>query len=117
MMKGGVVSRAAGSMQRENRWKLNKMYTAKKLTAYNKYIDSVMSMINKLHHKNGISNQDTHAFKESAAFIEINGSKHLRALNDRIAGLVNSGKSLAGADHLQLKTDLTKIMKADLAMA
>ena len=115
MMKNGIVSRQTNRSNRENRFKFNKMLTTKKLEAYDKYIDNVMSMVNKLAHKNNLNPQDLAAFNDSAAFVKINGSKHFRALNDHITSLLNSGSPLRTLDQQNLRVDLIKVVRADLA--
>lgn len=106
MMKGGVLYRAEGNSQRQNRMKLGKILTAKKLAAYDQYIDSVMSAV--------LNGKDLAAFRDSSAYIKINGGKNMLAINDQIIAMVEAGKPITAAERLNLKTDLIKFMKTDL---
>lgn len=114
MMKKGIVERETHRMERQNRFQLQGMLTNEKTKAYNKYIDSVMSIVNKMQHKKSLAPDDLKTFQEGSVFINLNGSKHLRSMNDHIASLFNTGKPLATADQFHLRTELSKTIKGDL---
>ncbi len=113
-MKKGVVERESRRMDRQNRFHLQKMLTGQKMKAYDGYINAVMSAIDKIQHKKGLDKHDLENFREGATFIELHGSKHLRAMNEHITALIGGGKPLATADRLHLKSELSKTIKADL---
>lgn len=113
-MKKGVVERESRRMERQNRFHLNTMLTRQKMKAYDGYISAVMSAIDKIQHKKTPDKHEMDDFREGSNFIELHGSKHLRAMNEHIMSLLNTGKPLATADRMHLKSELSKTIKADL---
>lgn len=114
MMKKGAVEREARRMDRRNRQHLQSMMTNQKTKVYDTYIDTVMALVDKIQHKKPVAPDEMKSFQESSVFINMHGSKHMRAMNEHIASLISAGKSLAAADHAHLKTELSKTIRADL---
>lgn len=114
MMKKGAVERESRRMERRNRQHMQSIMTNQKTKVYNAYIDTVMALVDKIQHKKPFGPGEMKSFQESSVFINMHGSKHMRAMNEHIASLINTGKSLATADHAHLKTELSKTIRADL---
>lgn len=114
MMKKGVVERESRRMERQNRMQLQSMMTSQKTSAYNSYINAVMTLIDRIQHKKTPAASEMQNFTEGSIFINMHGSKHLRAMNDHIASLIDAGKPLAPADRTHLKSELSKTIRADL---
>jgi len=115
LMKKGVIEREGKRMDRENRHHLQQILTSQKTKMYDQYINSVMNIVDHLQHKRTFAGQELAAFNDSSVFISLHGSQHLRAMNDHVTGLMNSGKPLSTADKLHLQSELSKTIKADLA--
>lgn len=114
MMKKGVVEREGRRMERQNRFHMQRMLTEEKMKAYDKYINVVMDIMKKLQDKKTLGTDEMRDYLESSVFINMHGSKHLRAMNDHIQQLIGSGKPLMTADQLHLKSELGKTIRADL---
>ncbi len=114
MMKKGVVERESRKMDRRNRQHMQSMMTNQKMKVYDGYINTVMSLVNNIQHKKPVGPDEMKSFQESSVFINMHGSKHMRAMNEHIASLIQTGKSLATADHAHLKAELSKTIRADL---
>lgn len=114
MTKKGSLDRESRRLERQNRFSFERMVTAEKTTAYNSYIDKVMNAINNLQHKKALAPQDFSDLQESGIYIDIHGSKHLRVMNEHIMSIIKAGKPLSTADQIHLKTELSKMIKADL---
>ena len=112
--KKSVVDREGRRMERQNRAHFEKMLTNEKTKNYNNYIDSVMDIVEKLHHKKTLGAADLKSFQAGSAYINLTGSQDLRSMNDHISGLIDKGKPLTSADYSHLKTELGKTAKADL---
>lgn len=114
MMKKGVVERESRRMDRQNRMHMKKVIAAEKMKTYDRYINTVMSLVNSLQHKKNPDQGTFKDFQETSVFINMHGSKHLRAMNEHIGKLIGAGKPLAGPDLLHLKSELSKTIKSDL---
>jgi len=114
MTKKGMLERESRRMERQNRFQLQKMVTGEKIKAYDQYINAVMTLVDMLQHKKPVDKLALHGFNESSVFINMNGSKHLRAMNEHVASLIHAGKPLETADRLHLKSELSKTIKSDL---
>lgn len=114
MMKKSVVEREGRRMERQNRYHLQRILTDEKVKAYDKYINVVMDMMKKLQDKKTLGAEEMRTYLESSVFINMHGSKHLRAINDHIQQLIGSGKPLLPADQMHLKSELGKTIRADL---
>jgi hypothetical protein len=113
-MRKGVGRRETSRMNRQNRHHFQKMMTDQKIKTYERYIDNVMTIVEKIQNKTATGPGDLKKFQEGSAFINLHGSKYLRSMNEHITGLIHKGKPLTHSDYVHLKSELGKTAKADL---